>query len=585
MGESFAKGLRVLVVDDDEGTLELLRQTLSPSGMALDFARTLAAAQAARRDHSYDLLLVDWKLPDGSGVTLVQSVIDEGNDCEVVMMSAYANLESAVEAIRLRVADYLVKPFEIDALPDRLRRVTELQRLRRENRALVDDLRQKNARLEEMAVRDGLTGLFNHGYFQDRLEAEVRRSSRHAHELGLVFVDVDRFKEINDALGHQTGDRVLQYVADVLRGKSRISDTTFRLREHDLAARYGGDEFVLLLPETPKHGAAHKAERLRAYFAQHTAAELPSPVTISLGVAGYPTDGHDRESLIQAADAALYASKRLGRNRVVSYAPALAAGADVLDSLAATRSLAIERSIKERAFRFVYQPIVDARVWRMFGYEALCRPKDQDFAHAADVIAAAEGAGRIVDLGRLLRAMAIQPMQGMPEPLAMFVNLHPHELTDPRLLDEDSPLLPWAKRVVFELTESTAITDYRRVREVIARLRERGFRVGIDDLAAGYAGLNTLAQLDIDFVKLDRSLLANIRQETRIARLVKHVLEHALGEGILVIAEGIETQEECEVMWSMGCPLMQGYYFGKPEPSDGQFATRPSISSPRGSYP
>jgi two-component system, cell cycle response regulator len=255
----FGKGLRVLVVDDDASIRVVLTELLGDVGFSLDLADCLTAGKATFKAGRYDLVITDKNLGDGSGLDLVQLINSEAPDTEVIIMSAFASLESAVEAIQMRVADYLVKPFEdIDAVLDRIARVVQYLNLKRENRALVDEICEKNARLEELVVRDGLTGLFNHAYFQERLESEVKRSARHGHCVSLVFVDIDHFKEVNDSLGHQVGDGVLKIIAQTLRGESRVSDDTFRLREHDIAARYGGDEFVLMLPETPKSGAAIK---------------------------------------------------------------------------------------------------------------------------------------------------------------------------------------------------------------------------------------------------------------------------------------------------------------------------------------
>ncbi|MEE8408193.1 MAG: diguanylate cyclase, partial [Myxococcota bacterium] len=317
----------MLIVDDDASILIVLQELLGDVGFELVTANCLAEGLERWGEGEYDLVIVDKNLGDGSGLTIVERVIEDTKQTgltEVIIVSAFASLESAVEGIRMRIADYLVKPFDdIDVVIDRIGRVVVHQSLKRQNRALVNELQEKNEMLEEMVVRDGLTGLFNHAYFQERLENELCRSERHQHECGLVFIDIDRFKRINDELGHQIGDDVLSGIAELLQGKSRAADDVFRLREHDIAARYGGDEFVLILPETPKTGVAIKAERLRHYVEQMTFPGVEAPVTLSIGVAAYPRDGKDRPFLVRAADTALYAAKRFGRNRVMSYTPDL----------------------------------------------------------------------------------------------------------------------------------------------------------------------------------------------------------------------------------------------------------------------
>jgi GGDEF domain-containing protein/CheY-like chemotaxis protein len=227
--------LRVLVLDDEMSVRMVLDTLLTDLNYNVTLTETLTEAKATFEANEFDLVVTDKNLPDGSGIELAQKVIDERPEVGVVIMSAFANLESAVEAIRRGVADYLVKPFEnLNDVSDRLERVVKTILLQRENEQLMGELRETNERLEELVVRDSLTGLFNHAYFQERLEAEVRRSQRHEHRFGLVFFDVDHFKEVNDGLGHQVGDSVLKQISEILRGNTRASDDSFRLREHDL---------------------------------------------------------------------------------------------------------------------------------------------------------------------------------------------------------------------------------------------------------------------------------------------------------------------------------------------------------------
>jgi len=562
--------LRVLVLDYEMSVRMVLDTLLSELDYDVTLTETLTEAKDTFEPDKFDLVITDKNLPDGSGIELAQKVLDEAPECGVVIMSAFANLESAVEAIRMGVADYLVKPFEnLDDVTDRLQRVVKTLLLQRENEALMSELRTTNERLEELVVRDSLTGLFNHAYFQERLESEVRRSERHEHTFGLVFFDVDHFKDVNDNLGHQVGDSVLKQISQILQGGTRASDDSFRLREHDLAARYGGDEFVLILPETPKVGAAIKAERLRSHIAG-TDFGKDVEITLSVGVASFPEDGNSRDALVHAADTALYAAKRLGRNRVMSYtatlAPPEAVKGAASSDLPAEQLFALERSINEGLFETVFQPIIGSEKQELFGYEALSRPAEDAFGDIVDAITTAERAGQVVELGRVLRQRAIEPIAQLPGDACLFINLHPHELYDPTLLDDEGIFAPHRKRIVFELTQSVTITDHFKLQEVLAGLRDKGFRIALDNLPATYAGLNALTQVDVDFVKLDRSLLKGIQEDVRRARLVKHLLELAADEGIVVVAEGIETQEQYDTCRELGFPLMQGFFFGKGQP-------------------
>ncbi len=326
MGRELGKGLRALVVHGDAGPRTALTRILAGAGLEVASADTLAAARVIAAGESIDLLIAAETLADGSGLELAREWRDEGGDAEILLTAARPELDAALEAMRLRVGGYVLVPFERPTQArEAVTRALERLHAARRGRELVADLREKNARLEDLVVRDGLTGLYNHMYFQDRLDAEIRRSERSGHQLALLFMDLDRFKAINDGVGHQVGDMMLRSIAHMLRGDGPDARPHFRLRKQDLLARYGGDEFVLLLPDTTKKGAAITADRLRRQIAAAGLGSPGQPVTISIGIASYPADGDSRQTLLHAADLALYEAKRLGRNKVVEYRPQLGA--------------------------------------------------------------------------------------------------------------------------------------------------------------------------------------------------------------------------------------------------------------------
>ncbi len=198
-------------------------------------------------------------------------------------------------------------------------------------------------------------------------------------------------------------------------------------------------------------------------------------------------------------------------------------------------------------------------------YEALCRPTHECFPGPAVLFETAETAGRVISLGRACRTVSMAPADQLPDDCLLFINLHPRELDDAALMHEEA-LARWASQLVFEITETAAIEDYDRVRAVITALRGHGARIALDDLGAGYAGLNSLAQLQPDFVKLDMALIRRIHTKRATRRLVKHILEFCSGEDIPVISEGVETAEEHDMVRKIGCPLMQGDFLAKPGP-------------------
>ncbi len=316
-------GMKVLVVDDDPSTLAVCQAALDDAGFEVHLADGAISALALIDTITFDAILTDKNMPDGGGLGLLQTLRDRGNDVAILLMTAFANVESAVKAMELEVSDYLEKPLtDISIVPRRVELAVEAARLRRENRKLVEQLRERNAELESLAVRDSLTKLYNYAFFQDSLSREFARARRAGTEIGLMLIDLDNFKAVNDTFGHLVGDEVLSAFAGLLVGRSRAADLGFRLAKKDIAARYGGDEFALILPDTPKLGTLTKAERLRANVEK---LELKPELmqTISVGLAGFPDDADSPRDLIEAADRAMYAAKRRGRNRIVAYEPAL----------------------------------------------------------------------------------------------------------------------------------------------------------------------------------------------------------------------------------------------------------------------
>jgi diguanylate cyclase (GGDEF)-like protein len=558
-----------LVVEPDAATRAILDELLIAQGCVVAHAATVAEAKQQWAARAIDLIITAEELADGGG----RELLDVAADCELILTGKYTTVDAVVEAMALDIADYFVRPLtDPKDLSRRVRRVLRGLDARRKERETLLQLR-------DLVTRDPLTGLFNHAHFHDTLESELLRSVRHKQPLSVVLLDLDQFKEINDNHGHLAGDACLKAFADVLLGQSDRSEVRFRLRGQDLAARYGGDEFGLILPSTPKAGAAVKAELLRKHMEAARFEDLGfSSQTVSIGVASYPEDADDRVSLVAAADAALYAAKRGGRNALVSYSPSLAFSEAEQQNAAdaeLARLAALDQSIRDARFRFVYQPIIATEAGgALMGFEALCRPEHDAFEGPLALFDTAERAGRVVELGRACRSRSTRPIAELPDGCSLFINLHPHELNDDLLAEGEQYLLEHAERIVFEITETAEIRDFDRLRAVMTRLRGHGFRIALDDLGAGYAGLNSLALLRPDFVKLDMALIRRAPVDTSVARLIRHVVEYAAAEGMQAVAEGVETAEELATVRELGCPYAQGYYFAKPGPPFPQPAAR-----------
>jgi diguanylate cyclase (GGDEF)-like protein len=313
--------MRILVADDDESLRGILATVLEEDGYLVTTAASGEEALELYLAEPFPLVVTDIRMGGMSGIELLQRLKEINTETEVVVMTSYASVDTALTALRLGAYDYLIKPFEeLEFISNVVVRAAEKIRLVHDNRFMLDnlvrnrnELEQINRTLQDLAVRDGLTGLYNLRYLQEVLEMEVRRCCRQKGAFSLAYLDIDHFKKFNDSQGHLEGDMVLKGLAGLL---------TERLRNSDVIARYGGEEFVLLFSETSKANGIFCAETVCRLIADHdfigTQGQPLGQVTVSIGVAAFPDDGAEVEDVVRRADEALYAAKLGGRNQVRS---------------------------------------------------------------------------------------------------------------------------------------------------------------------------------------------------------------------------------------------------------------------------
>jgi diguanylate cyclase (GGDEF)-like protein/PAS domain S-box-containing protein len=418
-------------------------------------------------------------------------------------------------------------------------------------------------RLKYLADYDQLTALPNRSLFNQRLQRALAHAQRFNKALAVLFIDLDRFKNINDTLGHGAGDKVLQSVATRLMGC---------VRETDVVARLGGDEFVVLLEQAADaRQASAVGQKLISAIAQSFPLEgREYHVTASIGISTYPTDGEDGATLLKNADIAMYRAKEQGKNNVQFYAPAMNSHSVERLSLESGLRSALQRE----EFLLHYQPKVDIASGRITGMEALVRWKrpESGMVSPAEFIPLAEETGLIVSIGEwVLKAACTYnhkwQRQG-PAPLKVAVNLSARQFAQASLVRDVARILDVTglrpEGLDLEITESMVMGNPEQAIQTLRQLKSMGLSISIDDFGTGYSSLGYLKRFPIDHIKIDRSFIKDIPEDNDDATITRTIIAMAHNLRLKVIAEGVETEAQLNFLREHRCDEMQGYYFSRP---------------------
>jgi len=538
------------------------------------------ATRALAEARPYCLAFVDMRMPPGwDGLETIERLWEVDANLQVVICSAHSDYDWLEVVHNLGHSDQLLvlrKPFEpIEAIQcatalaskwhnERVTR-NQLESLEEAVIFRTRGLEAANQKLRHLATHDALTGLPNRVLLDDRLAQAVAHAERYGESFALMLCDLDRFKLINDSLGHAAGDLLLQEVARRLCSVVRNIDTV---------ARIGGDEFVVVLCPP---GRVTDAEEV----AKRAIAAMKPPVQIagfsihvspSIGIACYPGDATTVQSLIAHADAAMYAAKQHGRNKVQSYVPGMNAGTQEKVRLESELHTALERG----QFELYFQPKVDIRSGAVNSAEALVRWRHPELGMVppGDFIPLAEECGLIARIGEwVVREACRQAKQwqadGIPA-LRIAVNLSASQFRASTLVEsiqqalQDTGLEP--RMLELEITESAVMSDPEESIRTLERLSEMGVLISVDDFGTGYSSMSYLRRLPIDKLKIDRSFINEITARADDALIVQAIVSLAHSLRLKVIAEGVETVEQLDFLRAIGCDQYQGFHFSRPLP-------------------
>ncbi|HQQ63358.1 MAG TPA: GGDEF domain-containing response regulator [Pseudomonadales bacterium] len=553
--------LNLLIVDDCEDDALLLVRELRKGGYQPQYERVETARDLERalEQRHWQLIITDHNMPGFNSVDVLAMVRRSGLDVPVIIVSGTIGEEVAVHAMKTGAHDYIMKDNLARLIPAIDRELRDAQTRHARNQA--------EQALSHMAYHDSLTNLLNRSMFHDRLEQALVRARKEDSLLALLFIDLDRFKIINDTYGHTVGDMLLQSAAERLRTC---------VRRPDLIARFGGDEFVVLMENLSSRNEA-------ASVADNVIESMTKPFRInnhdmyigsSIGIVFSRDFEGNGESMIKKADVAMFRAKSLGRNKYQFYV------ADMVDESNSRNQLeqSLYQALERQELELFYQPQVHVHTGRLRGAEVLLRWRHPTLGlvSPAQFIDLLEETGLVLPVGDWVMRTACQQWNDwrkeglIADDQVVSVNISSYQFKGDDLVfavgnvlsDTELP----AEMLDLELTEGTLMDDTQMSQQVLQTLKEMGVNLSIDDFGTGYSSLSYLKKFPIDCLKIDQSFVRDLTNSPDDAVIATAIIGLSHNLNMRVIAEGVENAEVLEFLAKQNCDMYQGYYYSKPLP-------------------